>query len=266
MIKEGLRLSLQSCIPWDRNNWDCRKHSQPTSKFSQLLGFLLFLCVFLLSEKATIWRKCILTLCNAMSMVSLAVSVWLQILPNTWTIWSLRSFLTVLNYFWYLVKLLTIKCFQDRSSLIIYSITHMDFYLFCWVLIYNTVRKSIFLCCAPDAVSNISTKVVLSLFSSILLAIFLLIPAVHCQYYTQCISYFQKWLSLWCESSEHKPYVAGFDCNSAYTWLRAFSVRNTKHAALLRNGADLTEALGSVLPKAGSFLSSVHLNHDSVQR
>lgn len=182
MIKESLRLSLQSCIAWDSNNCDCWKHSQPDSKFSQLLGGFFVLVHFLLSEKTTIWQKCIVTLCNDMSMVSLVVSVWLQILPNMWTIWSLRSFLIILNYFWYFVNLLTIKCFQDRSSLITYSMSHTDFYLLCQVLIYNDIRKNIFLCYTPDAVSLIFIKVVISLFSSILLAIFLLIPAVHCRY------------------------------------------------------------------------------------
>lgn len=108
VIKESSRLSLQSCFAWDRNNCDCWKPSRTTSKFSQLLVWvfiLLFLCIFLLTEQATIRQKCVVTLCNGMPT---AVSVWLQILPNMWTIWSLRSFLTVLNYSWYLVKLLTI--------------------------------------------------------------------------------------------------------------------------------------------------------------
>lgn len=155
------------------------------------------------------------------------------------------------------VKLLTIKCFQERSSLIIYNISHMDIYLLCWVLIYSNIRKNIFLCCPPGTVF---IKAVISLFSCILLAMFLLVPVVHCQHYKPCISYFQKRLSWW-ESSQHKPYKGVFVCISTCTQLCAFQVRKLKHEALIRNGAHLKEALISILPKAGAFLPFIHLKN-----
>lgn len=121
------------------------------------------------------------------------VSVCLQILPSLRTMQSLRSFLAILNYSWYPVKLLTIKCFQDRISLIIYCISHVDFYLLCWVLIYNESKNTV-ICCAPDAGSVVFINTVLSLFPSILFSLvrFLLIPAAHWWYYKYHISHFQK--------------------------------------------------------------------------
>lgn len=197
MIKESLRISLQSWIAWDRNNWDCRKHSWTTSKFSQFLPKFLLLYIFLLSEKTKIWQKCTVTLCYNMSMVSLDVSVWPQILPNVNNI-VIKELSHHFELLLVSVKLLTIKCFQERSSLIIYNISHMDICLLCWVLIHSNIRKNIFLCCPPGAVF---IRVVVSLFSYILLAIFLQIPAVHCQHYKAHISYFRKWLSSWCKRS-----------------------------------------------------------------
>lgn len=123
-----------------------------------------------------------------------------------------------MNYSWYLIKLLIIKCFWHTGSLVIYSISHMDFYVLWQVLIYNDTRKNVFFCCAPDSGSIVFINVVVSLFPTILFSLLkiLLIPAVHCWYYKQGISHFQKQLPLWCESSEHKQYIAAFGYNSTY--------------------------------------------------
>lgn len=177
--------------------------------------------------------------------------------------WSLSSFLTVLNFFCYLVKLLTIKCFQDKSSLIISSKSHRKFYLLCRVLIYKDIRKNMFLCCTPDAFSIFFIKAVISDFSSILLVIFLLISVVHCRYYIQRVSYFQKELSLWCESSEHKPQTADFGCNSTYTtatFLKEEQQAHSTHKECCRPNR------GSRLhPAKGRFFSYLFLTFIMIQ-
>lgn len=260
MIKESLRINLQRWIAWDRN-WDCRKHLknqqvQPaSSRFFALVHF------FIVRKDKNVTK----VYCNTVQEHVHTITRSLRVTTN----FSQRVNNTVIkelsNHFELLlvsVKLLTIKCFQERISLIIYNISHVDIYLLCWVLIYSNIRKNIFLCCPPGAVF---IKVVVSLFSCILLAIFLLIPVVHCQHYKPSIWNFQKWLLLWCESSLHKPYKGDFGCISTYMQLCTFQERKIKYEALIRNGADLKETLNSILPETDPFLSFVHFNNSEQQ-